>query len=142
MDLTLTDFTKSFLDTEVSKVKLKSMGGGAIYLRSLSRANVVRFQILAESLQSRLALNVFHNHNAALEQRDSDLDAAEDFLVMKTFCNAEGELQFKDINHYKEWSEGVKNNVIDEILHHINDNMNIFFDASKEIEEREKKKKS
>ena len=141
MDLTLEDFNKAFLDTEVSRVELKTMGGRAIYLRALSRANVVRFKAMADELNARMALNIFSNPDSAKMRRESDLDSAEDFLVMKTFCNSEGKLLFSagDFIKYKLWAEDVSNEVIDEILHYINENMRVFFDP--EAEEKERKKK-
>lgn len=139
-DLSLEDFNKAFLDTEVSRVELKTMGGRAIYLRALSRANVVRFKSMADELNARMALNIFSSPDAAKMRRESDLDSAEDFLVMKTFSNSEGKLLFGDnFSAYKKWAEDVSNEVIDEILHHINENMRVFFDP--EAEEKDRKKK-
>jgi hypothetical protein len=140
MDLTLEDFNKAFLDTEVSKVELKTMGGRVIYLRALSRANVVRFRAMAEEMNTKLALNIFANLPKAKRLRENDLDAAEDFLVIKTICDSEGTLLFdEDLKKYKDWSNNVSNQVIDEILHFINDTMQVFFDPEEEEKDRKKK---
>lgn len=143
MDLTLEDFNKAFLDTEVSRVELKSMGGRVIYLRALSRANIVRFRTMAEELNSRMALALFSggaSPEERNERRNADLEDAEDFLVMKTMCNSEGVTLFSDdIKKYKEWSEKVTSETVDEILHSIKENMRVFYDP--EAEEKDRKKK-
>lgn len=139
-DLNLDDFTKSFLDSEIIKVELKTMNGDSIYLRSLSRANIVRFRSLSSELTARTAINIFYDPKKAKDIREADLDDAQDFLVIKSFCNKEGELLFRDEKHYKEWSQKVGNEAIQEIMHHIDKKMIVFYgDTSENTEDLKKK---
>ena len=139
-DLNLDDFTKSFLDSEIIKVELKTMNGDSIYLRSLSRANIVRFRSLSSELNARTAINIFYDHKNAKDIRESDLDDAQDFLVIKSFCNKEGELLFDDEKHYKKWSQKVGNEAIQEIMYHIDKKMVVFYGNTSENTEDLKKK--
>jgi len=139
-DLNLDDFTKSFLDSEIIKVELETMNGDSIYLRSLSRANIVRFRSLSSELTARSSINIFYDPKNAKAIRESDLDSAEDFLVIKSLCNNQGELLFSDEKHYKKWSQAAGNEAIQEILHSIDKKMVVFYGDTLESNEDLKKK--
>lgn len=141
MDLSLEDFNRAFLNSEVKKVSLKTMNGGHIYLRSLGRADMTRFQVLAEELQARLGVNIFAAPELADRVKDNDLADANDYIVFKALCDRNGDLLHKDLSSYIEWCKTVQNVVIDEIIHHINENMIVFFDPE-EYEKESKKNKT
>jgi len=138
-DLVLEDFNRSFIDSEVLKVTMKTMGGGNIYLRALGRADITRFQQIGEELQARMALNIFSSPNLKNRVKDTDLADAEDYLVYKAYCDKEGNPVFKDLAHYKEWSIKVTNPQIEEILWNINERMIVFYDPEEEENDNEKK---
>jgi len=138
-DLSLKDFNQAFIDSEVLKVSLKTMGGDNIYLRALGRADITRFQKIGEEINARLAMNLFSAPNVKDRVRDTDLADAEDYLVYKALCDKDGEPLFSNLDEYKEWSIKVTNPVVEEILHHINDKMVVFFDPEKDKEAHEKK---
>ena len=142
MDLSLTDFNTAFIDSEVIKVSLKTMGGGNIYLRSLCRADITRFQRIADEIHARTAMNLFSPPEVSKRLRDADLADAQDFLVFKALCNPDGTEYFKDLDHFKEFNKKVSNQAIEEILWNINESMVIFFDPEKDKEDAKKKPES
>lgn len=139
MDLKIEDFNKAFNESEVIKVSLETMGGGNVYLRSLCRADITRFQRIAEEIQARTAMHLFSKPEVQDRLRDTDLADAQDFLVYKALCTVDGSPYFRDLDHFKEFNDKVLNPIIEEILHHINENMVIFFDPDKNKEDNEKK---
>ena len=139
MDLSLKDFNRAFIDSEVKKVPLKTMGGGFIYLRSLGRADMTRFQVLSEELQARLGVNIFAAPELADRVKNNDLADANDYIVFKALCDRDGNPLHDNLESYMEWCKTVQNVVIDEIIHHMNVNMIVFFDP--EEYEKESKKK-
>ena len=138
-DLVLEDFNKAFIDSEVLKVPMKTMGGGNIYLRALGRADITRFRSMGNEIDARMALNLFSPPNLKDRVKDTDLADAEDYLVYKAMCDVEGNPIFKDLAHYKEWSIKVTNPQIEEILWNINDKMIVFYDPEEEENDNEKK---
>lgn len=138
-DLVLEDFNREFIDSEVIKVSMKTMGGDNIYLRALGRADITRFQQIGEELQARMALNIFSSPDLKQRVKDTDLANAEDFLVYKALCDVEGKALFKDLAHYKEWSINVKNPQIEEILYYIDKKMVVFYDPDEDENDNEKK---
>ena len=141
MDLSLQDFNTAFIESEVIKVSLKTMGGGNIYLRSLGRADITRFQRIADEINARTAMNLFSPPEVSKRLRDSDLADAQDFLVYKAMCKADGSEYFDDLEHFKEFTKKASNQAIEEILWNINESMVVFFDPDKDKEETEKKSK-
>jgi len=142
MDLELEDFTTSFLDTEVIQVPLKTKGGKSIYLRSLSRFDITRFRVLDKKIKTRHAADILIVNIDELYEtpiREEDLDAAEDFLIIKSFCDKNGKLLFSSVKEYCEWSKNVSNGVIQEILVAIEEKMHIFYDPSADREDIKKK---
>ncbi len=139
MDLSLTDFNTAFIESEVIKVSLKTMSGGNIYLRSLGRADITRFQRIADEINARTAMNLFSPPEVSKRLRDSDLADAQDFLVYKAMCKPDGSEYFDSLDHFKEFTNKVSNQAIEEILWNINESMVIFFDPDKDKEEAEKK---
>ncbi len=140
-DLSLNDFNQAFIDSEVLKVSMKTMGGDNIYLRALGRADITRFQKIGDEINARLAISLFSKPELKDRVRDTDLADAEDYLVYKAMCDKDGEPVFKDLSHYKKWSIKVTNPQIEEILWNINDKMVVFFDPEKDKESNEKKLK-
>ena len=122
MDLELEDFNTAFTSSEVVEIPLKCMGGGSIYIRALGRADVTRFRNLCKEINTRTALNIITNPDKAMEERDSDLDNAEDYLLIKSLCDRSGERKFKDNAHFKNWSVKVDNDAVEEILKGIKEN--------------------
>lgn len=138
-DLVLEDFNRAFIDSEVIKVSMKTMGGDNIYLRALGRADITRFQRIGNEIDARLALNLFTPPKLRDRVRDTDLADAEDYLVYKAFCDKDGEPVFKDLAHYKEWSITVTNPQVEEILWNIKDKMIVFYDPDEDENDSEKK---
>lgn len=139
VDLALEDFNRAFIDSEVLKVSMKTMGGGNIYLRALGRADITRFQRIGEELHARMALNLFSAPALKERVKDTDLADAEDYLVYKAMCDKDGESVFDNLDHYKKWSINVTNPQIEEILWHINDRMIVFYDPEEVESDNEKK---
>lgn len=142
MDLSLDDFTEAFLDSEIQKVSLNTMNGDNIYLRSLGRADITRFQRYEEEIQSRLALNIITRPDISSRIKDTDLADAKDYLVFKAMCKVDGDPLFDDLKHYKKWSKSVLNTTIEEILWNINNSLKVFYDPSVYEPEIKKKEKS
>ncbi len=139
MDLSLEDFNTAFIDSEVIKVSLKTMNGRNIYLRSLGRADITRFQRISDEINARTAMNLFSPPEVSQRLRDSDLADAQDFLVYKSMCKADGSEYFESLDQFKEFTTKASNQAIEEILWNINESMVVFFDPDKDKEEREKK---
>ena len=141
MDLRLTDFNTDVINSVVIKGTRKTMGGGNIYLRSLCRADITRFQRIADEINERTAMNLFSPPEVSKRLRDSDLADAQDFLVFKAMCKPDGTEYFDDLEHFKEFNTKTSKQTIEEILWNINESMVIFFDPDKDKEEAEKKPK-
>lgn len=139
MDLTLEDFNADFMDSEVRKVDLNSMGGGSIYLRSLGRADVTRFQRISEEILGRVGLNMLAPPELSERVRSKDMSDAGDYLVFKAMCTPNGEPFFDSLKSYMKWTEKVRNVPIDEILCYIKEKMVVFYDPEEDTKEHEKK---
>lgn len=122
MDLDLDDFCKAFIDSEVVQLPLESMGGKVIYIRALSRSDRVKFSNICKEINTRTAMHVILNPEDAAKQRETDLDNAEDYLLIRSMCDAEGRRQFETFKQYKEWSSKVSNEPVEEIIKGIKDN--------------------
>lgn len=136
MDLTPESFEEAFALTEVRAVTLKTMDDGVVYLRALSRADINKYRNMIEVIKGKIGVALLGGAALMEQVKDQELDAAEDVLIMRTLCNADGERFFKDKEHFKAWSEKVNTMAIEEILKNINDNLFLYSDTGVEHEKK------
>jgi len=142
MDADLADFTKAYIDSEITRVDMITLGNKSVYIRKLCRADIVKFGELSSIISGRMVSNIFNiNKLYTEEDKECDLQSAEDFLVFKSLCNSNGCPLFETVDQYKAWSKNVKNECIDEILFHIDKGLTISFDPKDSAEELKKNNK-
>jgi hypothetical protein len=142
MSLSVEDFFEKFSEAELKEVHLSTMGD-TVFLRSLPYAKVWQFRLIASKIARSRALDVMtgEKDDKGWEIKKS---RAEEYLIEEALANHDGSKFFKDAAQFKKWRELVKNEVVNEILYHI-DEMNElgdgFGDAEKAIEKFKAKKK-
>ncbi len=136
MDLSPKDFTQSFLDTEVRSITLKSMKGGSVYLRALSRADITRFRQIADTIEKKTAIAVFSGPEVSKIVNDTCYNDAKDYLIFKLYCNKDGKRFFDDVDVFNQWCEDIGEAPIQEILEDINHNITLYKDTGKEHEKK------
>ena len=136
MDLTPESFEEAFALTEVRAVTLKTQNDGVIYLRALSRADINRYRNMIEVIKGKIGVALLGGAALMEQVKDQELDNAEDILIMRTWCDSDGDRFFKDKKDFKAWSEKVDNMVVEEILKNINDNLFLYSDTGEEHEKK------
>lgn len=136
MDLTPESFEQSFAKTEVRSIKLKTMDNGVIYLRALSRADIIRYRTMIEVIKAKVGVALLGGQALMNQVKDQELDAAEDIIIMRTLCNADGSRFFEKEEQYKKWAAKVDTMAVEEILKNINDNLFLYSDSGEEHEKK------
>ncbi len=127
MDLGPDNFVRDFLDIEVQRVVLESMGGGIVYLRSLSYADTERFRRIVT--EKDVSDNPFMSAFSDTKKRESSIyDQAEDYLVQNYLCHKNGDLFFSDYEDYRKWKQKIKPEPIFEIITNIHKNNKLYRD--------------
>jgi len=129
MSLTVEDFFDDFAKAELKEVQLESKGGRTIFLRALPYAKVWQFRVLATKIARARALDVVSGSKDE-ENWEADKVRAEDYLIEEAMANHDGTKFFSDKSQFARWRDNVQNNVVNEILFHI-DEMNVLDDSFK-----------
>jgi hypothetical protein len=136
MDLSPKDFTQAFLDTEVRKLTLKSMKGGTVYLRALSRADTTRFRQIADTIEKKTSIAVFSGPEVTKIVSEKCYNDAKDYLIFKLLCNKDGQRFFSELDVFNEWCEDVGEAPVQEMLEDINKNITLYQDTGEEHEKK------
>lgn len=152
----MSDFFSQFSSREIKRVTLetlkvtletlKSYPVDFVFLRGLSRSDTSKFRELVLSIRQHRAIRTMSNidETEKTAKAEAEFQRGEDYLLMRTLSNEDGELKFSKSEDLKNWLDVVPNSVVNEILYHV-EKMNTLDGScpqkSRELAESEQKKK-
>ena len=146
MSLSVDDFFEKFSKAELREISLTTMKGDAIFLRALSYSKVWNFRVLASKIASARIMQVAQcdgDEGVKKEEWEQKKARAEDYLLQEAMANHDGSAFFQDVAQFNKWRDMVTNEVVNEILYHIDDmnELDDGFNPDKYNEELKVKKK-
>lgn len=145
MSLSVNDFFTEYQRRELKEVVLTTWRGeseGVIFLRALSRAQVIRFRdVHARAFQKK------HLHLVMADEEDGDdyenvITRTENYLLKNSIADDTGKLILDDDEKLKKFNDMVPPAVVNEILCHIENFNSLYgdFDGKESVEDSYKKK--
>jgi hypothetical protein len=144
MSLSVDDFFEKFSEAELREVTLATMEGEAIFLRALPYSKVWNFRVLSSKIaRARIMQVASGDDSEKLDDWNEKKARAEDYLVTEAMANHDGSKFFSDTAQFNKWREKVPNDVVNEILYHIDDmnELDDGFDPDKYNKDQKLKKK-